>query len=163
MITNYFSPLEFKILIKRLPNVTFFTQRTMIPSISMNPISQPTRFNPVFRTPDVVNFSSLDLTFIVDESMNNYMEIFRWMIDSTVTMGHDNYRQLNNSPDGLFSDITIVILNSKKNPSIEVTYTDCFPVSLSDVQLNTTESDVTYPEVTATFQYNTFDVKHLTS
>lgn len=162
MINNYFSPLEFKIIIKRLPNVTFFTQRTMIPSISTTPIEQPTRFNPVFQTPDRVSFSSLDLTFIVDEAMNNYMEIFNWMIASTTATGTDKFRQLSSSAEGLFSDISVVILNSKKNPSIEVNYTNCFPISLGDVQLNTTESDVTYPEVTATFQYDTFDIKHLT-
>lgn len=163
MINNYFSPLEFKILIKRLPNVTFFTQRTMIPSISTTAIQQPTRFNPVYRTPDQVNYSALDLTFIVDEAMNNYMEIFNWMVSSTVAEGHDPFRQLKNSADGLFSDISVVILNSKKNPSIEVSYTNCFPTSLGDIQLNTTDSDVTYPEVTATFQYDTFSIKHLTS
>lgn len=163
MINNYFSPLEFKILIKRLPNVTFFTQRTMIPSISTTPIQQPTRFNPVYTTPDQINFSTLDLTFIVDEAMNNYMEIFNWMVSSTVAKDHNGFRQLKSSPDGLFSDIAVVILNSKKNPNLEVTYTNCFPISLGDVQLNTTDSDVTYPEVTATFQYDTFDIKHLTS
>lgn len=162
MINNYFSPLEFKVIIKRLPNVTFFTQRTMIPSISTTPIEQPTRFNPVFRTPDRVSYSNLDLTFVVDEAMNNYMEIFNWMISSTSATGPDRFRELRNSDDGIFSDISIIILNSKKNPSVEVTYTNCFPISLGDVQLNTTESDVTYPEVTATFQYDTFDIKHLT-
>jgi hypothetical protein len=163
MINNYLSPLEFKILIKRLPNVEFFTQRTMIPSISTSPIQQPTRFNPVFITPDQVSFSSLDLTFIVDEAMKNYMEIFDWIISSANVESHDKFRQLKASPEGLFSDIAIIILNSKKNPNIEITYKNCFPISLGDIQLNTTDSDVTYPEVTVTFQYDTFDIKHLTS
>lgn len=163
MINNYLSPLEFKILIKRLPNVEFFTQRAMIPSISTTPIQQPTRFNPVFRTPDVVSFSNLDLTFVVDEAMKNYMEIFNWIVSSAMTENHTRFDALASSQEGLFSDISIVILNSKKNPNIEVTYTNCFPISLSDIQLNTTDPDVTYPEATVTFQYDTFDIKHLTS
>jgi hypothetical protein len=163
MINNYLSPLEFKILIKRLPNVEFFTQRAMVPSISTTAVQQPTRFNPVFRTPDQVNFSNLDLTFIVDEAMKNYMEIFNWILSTANVISHDRYSRLASSPEGLFSDITIVILNSKKNPNIEVTYTNCFPISLSEISLNTTESDVTYPEATVTFQYDTFDIKHLTS
>lgn len=163
MINNYLSPLEFKILIKRLPNVEFFTQRAMVPSISTTPIQQPTRFNPVFRTPDQVNFSTLDLTFIIDEAMKNYMEIFNWIVSSAMTENHTRFNALASSQEGLFSDISIIILNSKKNPNIEVTYTNCFPISLSDIQLNTTDPDVTYPEATATFQYDTFDIKHLTS
>lgn len=163
MINNYLSPLEFKILIKRLPNVEFFTQRASIPSISTTPIQQPTRFNPVYTTPDVVSFSNLDLSFIVDEAMKNYMEIFNWIISTANVESHDKFRQLRASPEGLFSDISIIILNSKKNPNIEVKYKNCFPISLSDIQLNTTDGDVTYPEATASFQYDTFDIKYLTS
>lgn len=163
MINNYLSPLEFKIIIKRLPNVEFFTQRAAIPSISTTAVQQPTRFNPIFTTPDQVNFSNLDLSFIVDEAMNNYMEIFNWIISTANVESHDRFQRLKSSPEGLFSDVVVVILNSKKNPSIEVTYKNCFPISLSDVQLNTTDSDVTYPEATVTFQYDTFDIKHLTS
>jgi hypothetical protein len=163
MITNYLSPLEFRVLIKRLPNVEFFTQRSMIPSISTTPVQQPTRFNPVFRTGDSVNFSNLDLTFIVDEEMRNYTEIFDWIISSTLPENHDQFRTLQRSDEGLFSDITIIILNSKKNANIEITYKKCFPISLSEISLNTTDSDVTYPEATATFQYDTFTIKSLTS
>jgi hypothetical protein len=163
MINNYLSPLEFKILIKRLPNVEFFTQRAMVPSISTSPVQQPTRFNPIFTTPDQVNFSNLDISFIIDEQMSNYREIFNWIVSTTMTENHDRFSRLKKSQDGLFSDISVIILNSKKNPNIEVTYKNCFPISLSDVQLNTTDSDITYPEATATFQYDTFAINPLTS
>jgi hypothetical protein len=163
IVPNFFSPLEFRVTIKRLPNVEFFTQRSMIPSISTNPIVQPTRFNPVFQTPDQVNFSNLDLTFIVDEDLNNYTEIFDWMISSAFPENHNQFRQIANSEEGLFSDISVIIMNSKKNSNIEVSYKNCFPISLSDIQLNTTDQDVTYPEVTASFQYDTFSIKRLTS
>jgi hypothetical protein len=163
IVPNYFSPLEFRVSIKRLPNVEFFTQRSMIPSISTTPIQQPTRFNPVFRTPDNVNFSNLDLTFIVDEDLKNYTEIFDWMIASAFPENHDQFRQIKQSEAGLFSDISVIIMNSKKNSNIEVSYKNCFPISLSDIQLNTTDQDVTYPEAVATFQYDTFSIKRLTS
>ena len=163
IVPNFFSPLEFRVTIKRLPNVEFFTQRSMIPSISNNPIVQPTRFNPVYRTPDTVNFSNLDLTFIVDEDLNNYTEIFDWMIASAFPENHNQFKQIANSEEGLFSDISVIIMNSKKNSNIEVSYKNCFPISLSDIQLNTTDQDVTYPEVTATFQYDSYSIKRLTS
>jgi hypothetical protein len=162
IIPNYFSPLEFRISIKRLPNVEFFTQRSSIPNISTNPIIQPTRFNPVFTTPDQVSFSNLDLTFIVDEGMRNYTEIFNWIISSAFPNNHEQFSNIKESDDGLFSDISILVLNSKKNPNIQIDYTNCFPISLSDVQLNTTDADVTYPEVTASFAFDFFTIKKLT-
>ncbi len=163
IIPNYFSPLEFKVSIKRLPNVEFFTQRSMVPSISTSPIIQPTRFNPIFQTPDTVNFSNLDLTFIIDEDLNNYTEIFNWMISSAFPENHDQFNKIKNSPEGLFSDISVIIMNSKKNSNIEVSYKNCFPISLSDIQLNTTDNDVVYPEAIASFQYDSFSIKKLTS
>lgn len=159
---NYFSPLEFQISIKRLPHVEFFTQQTSIPSISTNPVVQPTRFNTIWQTPDQVTFSTLDLSFIVDEDMQNYMEIFNWMISSAFPETHEQHKKLSTSAEGLFSDIDVRIMNSKKNSNILVSYVNCFPISLGDVQLNTTESDVTYPQVTTTFQYDRFSIKKLT-
>lgn len=163
IVPNFFSPLEFRVTIKRLSNVEFFTQRTMIPSISTTPIQQPTRFNPVFRTPDNVNFSNLDLTFIIDEDLNNYTEIFNWMLASAFPERHQQFKQIKESEEGLFSDISVIIMNSKKNSNIEVYYKNCFPISLSDIQLNTTDQDVTYPEATASFQYDTYSIRLLTS
>lgn len=163
LIPNYLSPLEFRVTIKRLSSVEFFTQRSMIPSISTTPIQQVTRFNPVFRTADTVTFSNLDLTFVIDENMTNYMEIFKWIISAAFPENHEQFKQINNSQEGLFSDISILVMNSKKNSNIEITYKNCFPISLSDVQLNTTDSDVTYPEAIATFQYDYYDIRRLTS
>ena len=161
MVPNYFSPLEFRVAIKRLPNVEFFTQQSSIPNISTSPIVKPTRFNPVFQTPDNITYSNLDLVFIIDEDMNNYVEIFDWIVGSAFPSNHSQYEKIQNTVEGLFSDITITIMNSKKNSNILVKYKNCFPISLSDVQLNVTDTDVTYPQATATFQYDTFTIEKI--
>lgn len=159
-IQNYFSPLEFRISVFRLPNTTFFTQQTAIPGISTSPVSVPNQFNPIFQTPDHVDYSNLDLTFIIDEDMNNYMEIFNWIIGTAFPENHSQYRNLKETEDSLFSDISIIVMNSKKNANITFNFRNCFPISLSDITLNTTESDLNYPQCTATFKYDYFDVKH---
>ena len=114
MIQNYFTPLEFRVAIKRLPHVSFFTQRSTIPGISTSPISQPTRFNPVFQTPDQVSFSNFDLSFIIEETMDNYIEVFDWMIASAFPENHEQFKGIKDSSDGLFSDISVLITNRKK-------------------------------------------------
>jgi len=161
MVPNFFNPLGFKILIKRLPNCEFFTQQSSIPNISVNPIVQPTRFNPIYQIGDVVTYSNLDMTFILDEDMKNYTEIFNWMIASAFPQDHMQHKAIKETAEGLFSDISIMVLNNKKNANIEIIYKNCFPISLSDVQLNTTDSDVTSPQVTASFQYDSFTVQKL--
>lgn len=161
MITNFLSPLEFIVAVSRLPHVEFFTQRTTIPNISANPIEQSTPFNPTFETGDRLNYAELDLNFIIDEEMSNYIEIFDWMKKTSFPENFDQYKNISEDVLGLKSDITIKILNSHKNPSVQIDYYDCFPINLSSVLLDTTQSDVSYPEATVTFRYNYFDVKKI--
>ena len=161
MITNYLSPLEFRILVQRLPNVSFFTQRVSIPDISASGIDQATPLNRIYQQPNSLTYSTLDLNFILDEEMNNYLEMFNWLKGITSPENYEQFNRQKDSEFGLYSDITVTILNSHKNPKIEFTYKNCFPISLSSVQMDTTQPDITYPEATTTFQYDYFDVNIL--
>jgi hypothetical protein len=159
MITNYLSPLEFRVSIKRLPAVEFFVQRTTIPSISAQPVEVPNPFTKTFRTPDKLTYNNLDLTFIIDENMQNYLEIYNWISDLAFPRDYNEFKRISESQEGLVSDITIQILNSHKNLNLEAKFINCFPISISDVVLDTTQQDVTYPEATASFQYDSFSIR----
>lgn len=158
MITNYFSPLEFQVNIKRLPNVEFFVQRTTIPGVSGTPAIMPTPFNKLSITPDKLQYTPLELSFILDENMANYIEILNWIKGNTFPERYTQYKELSQSSDGVESDITIIVLNSHKNPIIRINFTNCAPISLSDVLLDTTSPDISYPTATATFSYDYFDI-----
>ena len=161
MITDYLSPLEFIVIVKRLPNVQFYTQRTIIPNISVAPIEYSTPFKPIYETGDRLQYGELNFTFILNEDMTNYIEIYDWMKGTSFPENFNQYRQLKESNNGIKSDISIKILNSNKNPTIQVDYYDCFPTDLSEVTLDTTQTDVVYPEATATFRYNYFTITKL--
>lgn len=161
MITNYLSPLEFRATIKRLPNVQFFLQRATIPSITATPVSTPSPLNKMFHTGDSLQYANFDLTFIADEKLENYLEIFNWIKGTTFPERTKQFSDQKKSSDGLYSDISIQILTSHKNVNLEVNFKNCFPIYISDILLDTTAPDVVYPEVTATFQYDYFDITHL--
>lgn len=158
MITNYFSPLEFQVSISRLPNVEFFVQKAVIPGVSGNPAIMPTPFNKLNITPDKLQYNPLELTFIIDEAMSNYMEVMKWLKANTFPERYKQYKDQADAGDKTESDITIIALNSHKNPIIKVTFINCAPVSLSDVILDTTRSDLDYPEATVVFSYDYFDI-----
>lgn len=161
MITNYFTPLEFLVTVKRLPNVEFFTQRVTLPGISSSAVRVPTRFNTVYQTPDELQYDPLNFSFIVDENMHNFIEIFNWMTAITFPQEHEQFKRIKESKEGLFSDISVIVLNSHKNPAIEVTFKNCFPTNLTEITLDTTSSDVQYPEASVTFQYDWYEIKSL--
>lgn len=163
MITNFFTPLEFLVTINRLPNVEFFTQRAVIPGISANPIRHPTMFNTIYETPDELSYNNFDFSFIIDENMNNFLEVFNWMTNITGPKNFDQFRQLKESKEGIISDISIIVLNSNKNSSIKINFKNCFPISLSEITLDTTQSDVQYPTATVSFQYDYYEIEKITN
>ena len=93
--------------------------------------------------------------------MNNYIEVYNWMKGLTFPNEFNQYKNLKGGEYGLLTDISIVIMNSHKNPNINILFEDCFPVSLSDVTLDTTQTDVIYPQATVTFTFKDFTITQL--
>ena len=158
MITNYLSPISFTVSVERLPNVEFFTQRASIPGLNTVPVEQPSPLKVLYNTPDKLEYQDFDLSFIVDENMNNYREIFDWIEGYAFPDTTDQFKTLKESKYGLVSDITILIENSNRNSNLKVTFKDCFPTALSSINLDVTNQDVVYPECTATFRHNGFKI-----
>jgi hypothetical protein len=158
MITNYLSPQSFIVSIDRLPHVEFFTQKVTIPDVSGSPQQTNTPLGLIYDSPSQLSYSDLDITFIVDEDMKNYLEILNWLEGMGSPNNQDQYKKLKESDEGVQSDITIVINNNHKNPNKQFIFKDCFPTAISSISLDVTSSDTTYAEVTATFRYTNFTV-----
>lgn len=153
MITNYLSPVSFLVVVERLPNTEFFTQRFTVPQLSMTPPIQVSPIHNIYKTPDRVEYSDFDLSFIVDEDMNNYTEVLRWIEGLGSPESTDQRKALNGSKFGEQSDVTVIIQSSSRNQNIKFTFTECFPTALSGINLDVTGSDIIYPECSVTFRY----------
>lgn len=161
MINNYLQPTEFRLNVKRLPKTEFFSQKVSIPGISLSPVEQTTPLNNVYHSGDDVTFNELSTTFIIDEYMKNFIEVYDWIYQLGFPTKTDEYKQILRSDDGLYSDIILTIMNSNVNPAIELHFTNCFPISLSDVSFDTTMSDNTAPESTVSFRYDYYSIRVL--
>jgi hypothetical protein len=93
--------------------------------------------------------------------MSNFIEIFNWIVGLGFPETFDQYERLKNSKDSLLTDISIVIMNSHKNPNIEVQFKDCFPTGISDVNLDTTQTDVVYPQATVSFSFVNYTIRKI--
>lgn len=158
---QFLSPLEFRFTLSRLPKTNFFVQQVVLPSIELSFITQPTPFLHVSRTGNTMTYGELQVTFKVDEDFNNYRELYDWMVGLGFPRKFDEYRKINSSDDGLYSDGSVIIMSSQKNPSVIYNFTNMFPISLSALQLDTTQIDVAYVDCTVTFKYDTFTISRL--
>lgn len=161
MINNYLSTGGFDIKISRLPNVEFFAQKLLLPGVTGNAVENPTPLQSLYSVPDHLRFADFDLSFIIDENMENYREIFDWLRGIGTPESLAQYKALENSKDGIVSDITVLLLNSHKNPNIKFTFTNAFPIGLTPVSLDMSQQDVQYAEATVTMRYDTFTIEKL--
>ena len=180
---DYASPTQFKFQLTKLPKVEYFTTACNIPGISLNATVQPTPLADIPLPGDTINFSDLEITFLVDENLENYREIHGWMYGigypksrtqfaSLVEAGKDRFPtdgrdsqttdggkvKYGASPLGpIFSDATLNVLTSKNNANIEVRFSDVFPSALSGLNFNQQADDVNYLSATVTFKYKIYE------
>mgnify|MGYP001487429310 CR=1 FL=1 len=180
---DYASPTQFKFQIMKLPKVEYFTTACNIPGISLNATVQPTPLADIPLPGDTIIFSDLEITFLVDENLENYREIHGWMYGigfpksrtqfaSLVKMNKDRFPtqgkdslvtdagkvKYGATPLGpIFSDATLNVLTSKNMPNIEVRFSDVFPSSLSSLNFNQQADDVNYLTASVTFKYKLYE------
>jgi hypothetical protein len=161
MQQNFLSPTGFRFSIKRLPNVAFFVQSATIPGISMNAIEYYTPFKTLEFASSKLAFEQFNINIRVDEYMESYNEIFDWMVGLAPTKSFDQHATLKTSDFGLYSDASLIILDSRQNPALEVTFHDIFPVSLGAVSLDTTTADISYISCSITFGHNGYKISRI--
>ena len=163
---NFLSPLNFRLVLKKAPLLNFFLQSASIPGLTFaGNITMPTPLIDIPIPGEKLVYLPLRVSFMVDEDMTNYLEIYNWML-SLATKDIQPFAQYQaetsiqsdvNSRDR--SDIKLMILTSSKNPNIEVNFTDAFPSQLGELNFNTTSSGVNYLETSVTFEYIKYTIK----
>lgn len=162
---NFLSPLNFKFSIKKAPHVNFFIQKVNVPEIILKPPVSPNPFVNIPYPGDHIDYSTLEITFKVDEDLQNYLEIHEWIKALGKPKDFDEYKTIEEKKswtgDGIYSDISVMILSSTKMANFEVVYVDAHPVGLSGIVFNTTDPDVNYIEASATFKYTYYDISKI--
>ena len=158
---NFLSPLNFKFQLQRAPTVNFFIQSVNLPGFTLPDIDAQ---NPLIRIPiadDHLMYDELNISFKVDEDLQNYLEIHNWLRGlgkPTFKEYADIANQAIYGGKSLKSDITLEILSSAKRANYRVTFKDAFPISLGSILFNTTDEDVNYLQVDAKFRYTIYDI-----
>ena len=162
---NMLSPLGFSFNIQRLPNMNFFVQSVTLPGITAQTTDVPSPLKNVPFPGDKIDYSELEVTFKIDEDMNNYIEVFEWIRALGFPDSHEQYKALEDQPaytgGGIYSDATLTILSSSMNPNIWIEITDLFPVTLSPIEMSAIQGDVEYLEATASFRFLGYTFKKL--
>lgn len=161
---NFLSPLGYKLTLARAPAVVYNVQNIRFPGVQMSSGESPTPFVPI-PTTGKLTYSPLDVSFRLNEDMTDYLELYNWMVALASPVDFDAYKALKNAGAGavesLYSDVSLQIMNSSMNSNILITFYDAFPVSLGDIEFNSTDTSVNYIECSVEFKYLRYDIKVL--
>lgn len=144
---NTLSSVQFKFDILRIPNVSFFMQTAMIPGIDMDMPQHDTPRRNYQVTGSKLTYDPLLLTFIVDEDLGNYLEIYRWM-QSIIRTDEEHKNK---------SDGALHILNGQMNLKAICRFSGIYPASLTELNFGVNDSDNITTVATVTFNYEYFD------
>ena len=164
---NFLSIVGFKFSLNRCPKVDFLCNSANLPSVNLGFAEQATYLKNIPVPGDKLQYDDLRISFMVDEDMENYLQIYQWITSLGFPESIGQYSELlaNKTvitdpadPQNERSDGNIQILNSNLLPSVLIKFKDLFPVSLSGVPFNATAEDQQYFTAEATFKYTIYDV-----
>lgn len=162
---NYLSPVGMNFVLQRAPNTKFTCQQGNIPGLSLGVAEIGTPYTVIPLTGDRLLYNEFSITFLVNEDLDNYLEMVDWMTGIGFPESRGQYAKLDKEPpmsdSGVYSDGTLLVSNSDMNPNFEVVYRNMFPISLSDLQMDVTQSDIEYLVCTASFRYESFKINRL--
>ena len=180
---DYAAATQFKFNIIKLPKVEFFCTSVNIPGITLGETSQDTPLKTIPIPGDTLSYASLNVSFLIDENLENYREIHGWLTGLGFPRSHEQFETFINAGKDRFptsnatansreagrvddvgfdvgasySDAILTILSSKNNPVLEVRFRDLYPTSLSGLSYDQQAGDTSYLTGDVSFSYNIYE------
>ena len=168
---NFLSPVGFKFILERSPKAVFFCNQANIPDLNLGVAYQTNYLRDIPTPGDKIDFGDLNIRFLVDEDLVNYMEIQNWIRGLGYPEEVKEFRELdaegrirgNYSKKGhsVYSDGTLQILSSNMISKFNVIFTDLFPYSLTTLSFDATDTDIEYFTAEVSFKYTSYRVETL--
>ena len=165
---NFLSPNGFRFSLRRCPQAAFFCNQANIPDMTLGVTEQATYLKNIPVPGDKIEFGDLNLRFLVDEDLGNYMEIQKWIRGLGFPESLDEFEKLESQAeifgryaqdqDNIYSDGTLSILSSNLIPKFQIFFRDLFPYSLSTMTFDATQTDQEYFTADVSFKYAIYTI-----
>ena len=151
---NYLSPTGFKLVLEKFGGVDFFCQSANLPDISVPFTDVPTRFRsfPIVAGGGVT-YGDLVLSYIIDEDLENYKVINKWIRENGASEEHMP------TEEPQYSSGQLHILTSNFNTNHVIDFENLFPISLTEINFNATVEDIEYFTATVVFKYTNYTIR----
>ena len=143
---NPLADVQFKFDVAALPNTSFFIQTVNLPGVTLEAAMMATpQLQNLSRHTGIITYEALDITFMIDEYLKNWQEVYEWMIGDV----------------SKYTTAVLTIVSSSMNPTMEIHFKDIFPTALSAISFDSTTTDPVYQVATVSFNYTKYTIKNL--
>lgn len=135
--TNYLETAKFVFVTHSMPHLNLFCQTIEMPGVSTTPAIQPNPLVDIPRSGDKLVFAPLTISFIVDEDLRVWEEVYNWLKGITFPEKFSEYRL--QKQKGIYTDANLIFLKNSNTDNFSVRFHNCTPMSLSGIRMTTTE------------------------
>ena len=164
---------NFRLLIDKVPTVEYYVKSVNIPSITFAEATMQAGVGiDAYFPGDKIEFGTLDVSFLVDEDLQNFKERYDWM-DAIVpfrdpskykaytsSSSTNPYEQSSNTGNDLLttSMVTLVVNTNKNIPNKYIRFHDAFPISLGGLSFESGAESETI-SVDASFRFAYYEIE----
>jgi hypothetical protein len=153
--TNLLQPTKYVVTFPEISQTMYFCQKANIPGVTLGMAVQQTPNIDLFHSGTKLEYNTFDITFMVNEDLSAWTNIYKWMDDlSKVNSSYTKRKQ--NTKQAIFT-----VMSNQNNPKFRIKLNNIFPTSLSDLEFDTTVSAEDHMVATATFKYDWFDLEKI--
>jgi hypothetical protein len=153
--SNFLQPTKFVLTFAELPDTVYFCQQANIPGVKLGEALQSTPNLDLFHSGTKLQYSTFDITFLVNEDLAAWTTIYNWMKElSSVEASYIERRATR-------KQATLTVMSNLNNPKMRVKYVNVWPTSITDLQFDTTLSADSHMTASATFRYDYFEIENI--
>jgi hypothetical protein len=143
----------FQLKIESKDKLNFFIVAANLPGFELGAVDQMT---PVGRVPwsGDHNFEELQVQFIVDEDLVNWLEVHNWMRAAASVAKYDDYDFTE-----IFRDGVLVLKTNQYSPNVAVNFVGLVPRGLSGLDFDSRTSEPEIITATITFAYTDYTIE----
>tara|TARA_R110002051_G_scaffold313396_1_gene389457 strand:- start:503 stop:1021 length:519 start_codon:yes stop_codon:yes gene_type:complete len=159
--SNLLTANQFKFNTARLPILSEYVIGVNIPSIEFVSAELATAFG--VNIPTATGkyiFEDLTVSFLVDEEIESWREIYEWMIRLGPMNDASEEIMYNNCYDSTTVG-ELTVLNSAYKPKFRYKFYNMFPISLTGFSFTTTAADSIQLQSAATFRFSYYDIEKI--
>lgn len=152
---NFLQPTKYVLTFPELPDMVYFCQKANIPGVTLGQALQETPNLDLFHSGTKMTFNTFDISFLVNEDLSAWTTIYNWMkdlssVESTYTKRKEGRKQA-----------VLTVMSNQNNPKLRLKVLNLYPISLSDLEFDTTLSAEEHITATASFRYDWFEIENL--